>query len=150
MPRFQPFEQPADDLDMETCTCGAPVADEAPWCPLCFRKVVDPDDLLEELHETFRKTTWDPPKALVAPPPPKRFSRWEASVLTFGPRVKLGVTAVIAVFEIGTLLMFQPWYLFSRSEGYHPARAFALFAVVFVSGMCAGALHILWRKARVE
>ena len=151
MPRFQTFEQPADDLDMETCMCGARLPEAAAWCPVCLKVPVDRDALLDELHDTFRKTTWDPPKELIAPPPPKRFSRWEATVLTFGPRLKLAVTAIIGSLEILTLLMFQPWYLFSHSdEGYHPARAFALFAVVLVSGLCGAALRLLWRKGRVE
>ena len=135
---------------METCSCGAHIPQDAAWCPVCLKTVVDHEALLEEFHDTFRKTTWDAPKELVAPPPPKRFSRWEAGVLTFGPRLKVALTVLIGTFEIATMLMFQPWYLFSRSEGYHPARAFALFAVVLVSGVSFAALRFLRRRARVE
>lgn len=135
---------------MDTCTCGARLQENTEWCPVCLKVPVDRDALLDELHETFRKTTWTAPSHLVAPPPPKRFSRWEAAVLTFGPRMKVAVTALIAFIDLLTLLMFQPWYLFSHSDDFHPARAFVFFVVIVVGTLSAAALRLLWRKERVE
>jgi len=103
MPRFQPFEQPADDLDMETCTCGARLPERAEWCPVCLKVPVDRDALLDELHETFRKTSWTAPGTLTGPSLPPVYSRWRAGPRSFGLRVKLAVTFVgvgITVFGV--------------------------------------------------
>jgi len=126
MPRFQPFEQPADDLVMETCTCGARLDEGAPWCPICLKVPVDRAALLEELNETFRKTTWTAPSALIAAAPPPVYSRWRSGPRSFGLRVKLAITfftvgiTAIAVVSFGyffvapviistTLLMYATW-----------------------------------------
>jgi hypothetical protein len=77
---------------MSTCSCGARIPDAAGWCPVCLKTVVDSDDLLGELHETFQKTTWAPPEALIAPSPPPVHSRWRAGPRSFGLRVKLALT----------------------------------------------------------
>jgi hypothetical protein len=79
---------------MSTCSCGARLPDAAGWCPVCLKTVVDSDDLLGELHDTFRKTTWSPPEALIAPSPPPVHSRWRAGPRSFGLRVKLALTVV--------------------------------------------------------
>jgi hypothetical protein len=79
---------------MSTCSCGARIPDQAGWCPVCLKSVVDPEELLGELHETFQKTTWAPPEALLAPSPPPVHSRWQAGPRSFGLRVKLALTFV--------------------------------------------------------
>ena len=150
MPRFQQFEQPADYLDMETCTCGARIPHDMTWCPVCLRSAVDKDALLAELHDTFRKTTWDAPEALVAPPPPKRFSRWEEGPLSFGPRIKIALSILVGLLQLGVLMTFQPWYLFMHSPGDHPGLAFVFFVTVISVGFSVAALRFLWRMTRVE
>ena len=94
MPRFQPFEQPADNLDMSTCTCGARLPEEAEWCPICLRTVIDRDALLGELHDTFGKTAWTAPEALTRQSAPAVYSRWRSGPRSFGLRVKLAITLV--------------------------------------------------------
>src|SRR5437588_10427660 len=111
---------------MRTCSCGARVPDGAGWCPICLKTLVDTDDLLGELHETFQKTTWSPPQALVAPSPPAVHSRWRAGPRSFGLRVKLaltfvsvGITAlgvkmfgfffVAPLIVVTALLMYSTW-----------------------------------------
>jgi hypothetical protein len=126
MPRFQLFEQHADDLDMETCSCGARLPENAAWCPVCLKVPVDRSALLDELHETFRKTSWIAPETLTAPSPPPVYSRWRAGPRSFGLRVKLAITfvtlgiTVLGVISFGyffsapviisaTLLMYSVW-----------------------------------------
>jgi len=90
-------------MDMSTCSCGARIPEDAGWCPVCLKSVVDQGDLLEELHETFRKTTWTPPEALLTPSPPPIHSRWRAGPRSFGLRVKLALTipsVAISVFGV--------------------------------------------------
>ena len=127
MPCFQPFEQPADDLDMETCNCGARLPENAAWCPVCLKVPVDRNALLDELHETFHKTTWTTPPALTAPAPPPVYSRWRSGPRSFGLRVKLAITIVsIGITALGViffgyffvapmivstaLLMYSTWF----------------------------------------
>ena len=126
MPRFQPFEQPADDLVMEACTCGARLPENAAWCPVCLKVPVDRDALLDELHDTFRKTTWAAPERLTVPTPPSVYSRWRSGPRSFGLRVKLAITFVsvgvtaLAIVSFGyffvapviistVLLMYATW-----------------------------------------
>ena len=147
MPCFQPFEQPADALDMGTCTCGARLPENAEWCPICFRKPVDRGDLLAELHDTFRTSTWTPPEHLVAPAPPKRFTRWRATMFTFGPRVKVSLTIAIAAVMLDSIWTAQPWSFFKHNDG-DLAKPFFLFQVL-ITTFCGGLLlRALWRKAR--
>jgi hypothetical protein len=77
---------------METCSCGARVPLGAGWCPVCLKRPVDPEQLLDELHDAFRKTTWAPPEALLAPSSTPVHSRWRAGPRSFGLRVKLALT----------------------------------------------------------
>jgi hypothetical protein len=116
MPRFQPFEQPADDLDMEACTCGARLLENAAWCPVCLKVPVDRDDLIEELHDTFRKTTWATPERFMEPSPPPVYSRWRAGPRSFGIRVKLAFSIVtVGLTAVGVkffgFFLFAPWII---------------------------------------
>lgn len=81
-------------MTMSTCTCGARILEGAGWCPVCLKSVVDADDLLGELNDAFRKTTWAPPEALLAPSRPPVHSRWRAGPRSFGLGVKLALTVV--------------------------------------------------------
>ena len=147
MPCFQPFEQPADNLDMEACTCGARLPENAAWCPVCLKTVVDTDDLLAELHDTFRKTTWTAPEHLTKPAPPQRFTRWRATVFTFGPRVKVPVTIMVACVMLYSVWLAQPWHLFKSSAG-DTAKPFVIFQLT-ITMVCGGLfLRALWRRAR--
>ena len=102
MPVFQRRARYADVFDMSTCSCGARIPEEAGWCPVCLKIPVDRNDLLGELHETFQKTTWSPPEALVAPCPPPVHSRWRAGPRSFGLRVKLALTfASVGITALG-------------------------------------------------
>ena len=104
MPCFQPFELPADDLGMDTCTCGAHLTEDAEWCPVCLKVPIDRDALLDELHETFRNTTWTAPPALTAPAPPSVYSRWRSGPRSFGLRVKLAITIVsVGITALGVI-----------------------------------------------
>jgi len=93
-PVFQRCAPDADVITMEICSCGARLPDGAKWCPVCLKTVVDQGALLDELHDTFRKSAWSPPKALVAPSPRPVHSRWRAGPRSFGLRVKLTITIV--------------------------------------------------------
>jgi len=150
MPRFQPFEQPADDLDMSTCRCGSALPDTAEWCPICFRKVVDQDELLAELHDTFHKTTWSPPSRLVAPAPPKRFTRWRATLFTFGPRVKVPITVVISVWMLYSFWITQPWRLMKRTGVGDFGKPFLVFQLAISLIVGSLLLRVLWQKAREQ
>jgi hypothetical protein len=146
---FQPFEQPADDLDMETCTCGARLPENAGWCPVCLKVPVDRDALLDELHDTFRKTTWTPPERLTRPAPPKAFTRWRATLFTFGPRVKIPLTVAVGAVMLQSIWITQPWSLFKHS-GFETAKPFLVFQLVLTT-VCGGLfLRALWRKAREQ
>jgi hypothetical protein len=94
---------------MSTCSCGARIHEGADWCPVCLKTVVDSGDLLVELHETFRKTTWAPPEALIAPSPLPVHSRWRAGPRSFGLRVKLALTVV----SVGTTAFGVRYFGFS-------------------------------------
>jgi hypothetical protein len=111
---------------MSTCACGTTLADNAEWCPVCLKKPVDRDKLLDEMHETFRKTTWSPPERLTKQRADPVYSRWRAGPRSFGPRVKVAITVVsvgttvagATVFGVlfvapliivTTLLMYSTW-----------------------------------------
>ena len=91
---------------MDICTCGARLPTDARWCPVCLKVPVDRDALVDELHETFRKTTWTPPRKLVAPAPPPVYSRWRSGPRSFGLRGKLAIT----IASVGLTLL---GYLFA-------------------------------------
>ena len=87
---------------MSPCSCGARIPEEARWCPVCLKIPVDRNDLLGELHDTFQKTTWAPPEALLAPSPPPVHSRWRAGPRSFGLGVKLALTvATVGITALG-------------------------------------------------
>ena len=89
---------------MDTCTCGARLSEDAAWCPVCLKVPVDRDALLDELHETFRKTTWSASPALTAPAPPSVYSRWRSGPRSFGLRVKLTITIVsVGITALGVI-----------------------------------------------
>jgi hypothetical protein len=101
---------------METCSCGARVPAGAGWCPVCLKRPVDPEQLLDELHDTFRKTTWSAPAALLAPNPPPVHSRWRAGPRSFGLRVKLALTfASVGITALGVRMFgfffVAPWII---------------------------------------
>ena len=101
---------------METCSCGARLPENAPWCPICFKAPVDGDDLLDELHDTFRKTTWSPSEALTAPSAPPVHSRWQSGPRSFGLRVKLAISFVsIGITALGAMsfgfFFVAPWII---------------------------------------
>jgi hypothetical protein len=135
---------------MSNCPCGAALSSEAEWCPVCLKRVVDPEQLLDELHDTFRKTTFTPPEHLVASPPPKRFSRWEGGPLTFGPGLKVTLTVLVLGIVLDTLWTLKPWAWFLHHDGDHPARAFAAFEILLVVAGGAFFLRALWKRTRVE
>jgi hypothetical protein len=145
---FQPFEQPADDLDMSTCSCGATLTEDAEWCPICFRKAVDHDELLTELHDTFRKTTWTPADHLTRPAPPKRFTRWRATFFTFGPRVKVPISAVVGACMLYSIWIAQPWRLLKKSGVGDFGKPFLVFQLFLTLTLGALVLRLLWQKAR--
>jgi len=111
MPRFQPFEQPADDLDMGNCTCGARMPENAVWCPVCLKVPVDKDALLDELNDTFRKTSWTAPDTLTAPSLPPVYSRWRAGPRSFGLRVKLSVTLVSVAITVFGVMFYGYFFM---------------------------------------
>ena len=78
MPSFQRPVRYADVFCMSTCSCGARIPEEAGWCPVCLKTPVAEAALLEELNDSFGKTTWSAPAALLAPNPPQVHSRWRA------------------------------------------------------------------------
>jgi len=134
---------------MKVCSCGARLVEGARWCAVCLRPPIDPDDLIEELHDTFRKTTWLPPEHLVAPPPPKRFSRWQAGPLTFGPRFKVGVTILLSLVTLDWLWSIQPWTLF-RHPSSHPEGPFIIFSTLLLLAIVTVFLRAVWKRERVE
>jgi hypothetical protein len=150
MPCFQPFEQPADDLDMETCTCGARLPENAAWCPVCLKVPVDPEALLDELHDTFRKTTWTAPEHLTRPVPPKRFTRWRATLFTFGPRVKVPITIAVGACMLYSIWITQPWRLMKKTGAGEFGKPFLVFqlAITLICGTLF--LRVLWQKAREQ
>ena len=150
MPCFQPFEQPAEKKDMETCTCGARLPENAAWCPVCLKVPVDREALLDELHDTFRKTTWSPPERLVRPAPPKRFTRWRATLFTFGPRVKVSLTVPVAVCMLASIWISKPWHLFRYSGRGEYVKPFVVFQLVMVLSLGGLFLRVLWQRAREQ
>jgi hypothetical protein len=132
MPRFQPLEQPADVLDMGTCSCGARIPENASWCPVCLRTVVDRDDLLVELHDTFREKAWSPPRAVTAPRPPAVHSRWRAGPRSFGLRVKLAITIV----SVGVTAA--------------SAKFLGIFSVAPLIGVTALLMRATWARERIR
>jgi len=112
---------------MSTCSCGTTLADEAGWCPVCFKKPVDRERLLDEMNETFGKTTWSPPERLMQKSAPPVYSRWRAGPRSFGLRVKMAISLVsigitvagvrffgfffVAPLIIATaLIMYSTWF----------------------------------------
>ena len=101
---------------MSTCSCGARIPEEAGWCPVCLKTPVDQAALLDELNDTFLKTTWSAPAALLAPNAPPVHSRWRAGPRSFGLRVKLALTAIsIGISALGVrmfgLFFVAPWII---------------------------------------
>jgi hypothetical protein len=135
---------------METCSCGARIPAQARWCPVCLRPPVDRDALVEELHDAFRKTTWTPPQELARVPRTPRYSRWDATLFTFGPRTKVAVTILVGLLTVAVLWNLQPWNLFRHDQASHPANAFLFFETVLVIGAVTAFLRVLWKRARVE
>jgi len=132
------------------CRCGAEMHEDAEWCPVCLRKPVDENALVAELHDTFKKTTWAPPEELIAPSPPKRFSRWHPGPLSFGPRVKITLTVLISAYMLYTVVPLAPWGWFGHQEGYHPARAFGAFEIVLTLIVGALLLRAIWKRSRID
>ena len=134
---------------MEACTCGARLPEDSAWCPICLKAVIDPDDLLAELHDTFRKTTWTAPERLTRPAPPKRFTRWRATLFTFGPRVKVPITIVVGTWMLSSIWITQPWRLMKTGAG-DTAKPFLVFQLAIALTVGSLFLRALWQKAREE
>jgi hypothetical protein len=109
---------------MNPCrSCGARQPLEAEWCWQCYLPLTKPEPATQDVEVL----------------PPARYSRWKASVTTFGPTGKIVITSVLVAFG---LLMFL---LLKTVEGP------LVFADISIYAIGAGfLLRHVWRRVRVS